>query len=79
MPDAPVSQVAGNGGPPFPRQPGKPFSQVGLSIWPCVVGEEKYAQALHHLLCDVVVDSSAQKWGVTGYISYDWDQVYGRR
>lgn len=62
---------------------GEPFWQVGLSIWPRVVGGERYVQALPHLSRD---DSSAWKGGVrmtcchsTCCPSYYWDQVSGRR
>lgn len=42
-------------------QHGKPFWKVGISFWPCEVGRERDDQALPHLSCDVVADSSAKK------------------
>ena len=65
MPDDPIFIVAGRAATSsvagIMLQHGKPFWKVGFSIWPCVVGGERYDQALPHLSCDVVVESSAKK------------------
>lgn len=65
MPDDPIFIVAGRAATSSiagaTLQHGKPFWKVEFGIWPCVVGGERYDQALPHLSCDVMVDSSAKK------------------
>lgn len=65
MPDDPIFTVAGRAATSSMAgamlQHGNPFWKVEFGIWPSVVGGERYDQALPHLSCDVMVDSSAKK------------------